>query len=136
MRKYRSITIFLYPVWAALTFLNAFLQGTLDYLVIVLSSLLALWTLVPILKKAEFQSRLAELFDRLFGISSALLLLGAVFRIFSWPEISIFGIGLIGIFISAILLFVPKVQDQYLPHMKLISLRIIALLSVAFLSFL
>ncbi len=107
----------------------------LSPLLIVLSSLLALGFTIQgrfgtiILKD---KSTLVRLFPSIFGNSSAVSILGALFMIHHWPGANVMlYIGLIGIGCSTFLLFYTPVQDEFLPVMKKFLFRIFTLVIIA-----
>lgn len=78
------------------------------------------------------KSPLVQAFPLLLGLSSSLLVLGVLLRSLGFVEQFMATAGMVGLLISCLVLFYNPVQDEFLPVLKKVLLRIFLLIAVGF----
>ncbi len=103
---------------------------------VVSSTLAALYILQARVGMNQLRDKafLIKAYPYVLGNSSAIIILGVFFKVMSYPGADLMAkVGIIGILISCVFLFYRPVQDEFLPVMKKILLRLFLLIAVGFL---
>ena len=106
-------------------------------LVVVIAVLLAILYLLQGNKAGSIiknDNSIVKAFPVFFGTSSSVLVLGILFRLMHWPGGIMSNIGMAGILLSCLFLFYNPVQDEFLPVLKKLLLRIFILICLGLLS--
>lgn len=85
------------------------------------------------MKLLATQKMLVKVFPYVFGIASSVLVFGVMCKALNYPGASIMlNAGMVALLTSCVMLFYTPVQNEFLPVMKKLLLRILILIAIGF----
>ena len=129
-----KIDIYLLLIWAGITVIQKDFSWEIDSVFIICSILLsAIYTLQPniAVEKLKDKPTLVRNYPMLLGVGSGVLIMGIMFKLMNYPSGTISTrIGMLAVLISCLGLFYNPIQDEFLPVMKKILLRLLVLIAI------
>ena len=129
-----KIEMYLLLIWAAITLIQKEFSWEIDSVFIICSILLsAIYTLQPniAVEKLKDKPTLVRNYPMLLGVGSGVLIMGIMFKLMNYPSGTISTrIGMLAVLIYCLGLFYNPIQDEFLPVMKKILLRLLVLIAI------
>lgn len=119
-------------IWLLVLALYQYTTLPIGPLVILLSCLLALGVQLQGVvggKALADRKGFVRIYPKMYGYASATAVLGVMFKVMNYPGSSIMAqVGTVGLLLCTVVLFYRPVQDEFLPVMKKMLLRLLVLL--------